>query len=260
MGSELAYDRRIDPRRITSRIDFTDFEAQRPALNAVLDGYTPFANATDLARFVANKGLEVSGTNSTTALCTWATGGGITLTTAGAAADQMIVGAHTNTNQGPVANTYWSTDKEISFEIFLITGSVVTQAKFWAGMKLTSTEAVATDNDQVYFRYAATTAATSLTFISSRSGTDTTTTLPTDKFAVWAASTAYRLRFDVLANRTVIASVGVGNTGTLTPISVAPLPALTTGINLLPFFGVEGVTTAAKAMTVQYVEIGKLRV
>lgn len=256
MSADVLYDRRFDPRRITIREEF----ALRPARNDVLDSYTPYAAATDLARLVANKGWEVTGTNSTTALVTYAAGGGITITTAGAAADQMLVGAHVNTVQGRVKNIDWLTQKELSFEIFLLTGSVVTQAKFFAGFKLTSTPVVATDDDQIYFRYDATTVATAMTFVASRAGTDVTTTLSTDRFAVIAASTAYRLRFDVLANRTVVASMAVGNTGNLTPIGVAPLPALTTGIALLPFFGVEGVTTVAKAITVQYVELGKLRV
>lgn len=251
--AELVAQRRFDPRRITLREDFI----LCPALNAVLDTYTPFAAATDLAKEVANHAWEVSGTNMTTALCTYNIAGGITLTTAGAAADQALLGAHTNTNQGAFNAISWLSNKEVSFEAGIVLDTAVTQQTIIAGLKLTSTPVTATDNDQAMFRYTATTVATAFTFVSSRSGTDTTTTVRPE-IAVAAASTYYRLRIDVLSDRTVIAQIGTGINGPLVPIGVAPLPALTTGIALKPFIGIEAVDTVAYNLHVRYVELGRL--
>jgi hypothetical protein len=253
MPANVAYDRRHDPRRVTLREDFI----QRPALNAVLDSYTPFAAATDLAKEVANHAWEVSGTNMTTALCTYNIAGGITMTCAGAAADQALLGAHTNTNQGIFNAISWLSNKEVSFECGLVLHSTITQMTAIAGLKLTSDPTIATDNDQAMFRIANTTVAAAWTFISSRSGTDTTTTVRPE-IAATVASTYYRLRIDVLSDRTVIASIGTGINGSLVPIGVAPLPALTTGIALKPFIGVHAVDSAAYALHVRYVELGRL--
>ena len=253
--AELIAQRRFDPRRITLRENFL----QRPALNAVLLWPTPYEADNANAVQIANRDFEVSGTNMTTALCTFnVTGGGITLTTDGAANDQALLGTHTDTDASLWNDMEWDTSYEPSFECMVKLGSSLVQYTGVFGFKLTSTPVVATDNDQACFRFANTTTATnSWTFISSRSGTDVTTTARPE-IAIPTASTVYRLRVDVLADRTVVASIGTGVQGNLVPVALSPLDALTADVNLLPFIGIQTTATGAKACSVYYVECGRL--
>jgi len=254
MSSELAFDRRMDPNRITLRETFL----QRPALNAVMAWPTPYAAASAQAIAVANRNFEVSGSNMTTALCTFnAAGGGITLTTAGGGTDEAMLGAHSDTNQSAFKNIEWDTTYEPSFEAKIKLHSDLTQCSLVCGFKLTGTSVVATDNDQAMFAFTNTTAITPWTFVHSRAGTDTTESLDPFHFAKPVVSTIYRLRIDVLSDRTVVASIGVGNGGALKPITSYPLPALTADVNLLPFIGVLESEAEAKAVTVYYVECGR---
>lgn len=249
---EKIYDRKFRQDRKTYCFDFL----QRPGLNADKDWPTPYEATTAIAQEVVNMDFEVSGTNMTSALCTACAGGGITLTTAGATNDQALIGAHTNTSMTALNGDLFKSNYEPSFEALIKTHTAITQQTFIAGFKLTSAPAIATDNDQACFRFSNTTVATAWTFISSRSGTDTTTTVRAEAAGVTVLSTIYRLRIDVLSDRTVLASIGTGITGALKEISLAPLAALTTNISLLPFLGIQNLNTGATAFSLMRLELG----
>jgi hypothetical protein len=125
---------------------------QRPGLNADLAAATP--NAAEIATsFSKHKDLEILGTNMTSALCTSAEGGGITLTTAGADGDSGILLAHLDTAQTALATCNWDSANRPLFMANIVTGANITNAIIWAGFKLTNTPVTATDADQAFFRY-----------------------------------------------------------------------------------------------------------
>lgn len=242
----------LDPTRFVLRENF----AQIPALNAVLaladasGGAGP--NAAEFAAYtIANKNFEVQGTNMTTALATAATTGGLTLTTAGADADQAIVCPHLDTKQTQWASTVWGSSTSSTFETVITTGSSVAKTIIWAGFKLTNDPTIATDNDQCYFRYSSADSSGAWQIITSRSGTDTTTVVDTGQSAAPAASTTYRLRIAINSarqprfwiNDKEIFYSGIGSV----------FPALTATITFKPYIGVmaNGTTPGAKAITVR---------
>lgn len=254
MGMEPIFDRQFNPNRYALVEKFL----QRPALNAVLDFGTP-TNAEVIAGHVANQNFEVSGTNMTTALCTFSTSGGITLTTAGASNDQALLGVHTNTNQTAWGKAgLWGSENSTRFETIIKTGSSIAAATIIAGLKLTSTPVIATDADQVYFRYEPSENGGAWQFIHSRSDTDTTTVAPTSVIPVVAASTFYRLIVDIDADRKVQAYIGTGINGTPIPVTANKLAALTDAIDFYPFIGVQATAAAAKAIDVKYLECSRL--
>lgn len=241
----------LEANRFTLREDFL----QRPALNAVIglpgsDSTSPTAAAL-AAYTVANKNFEVLGTNATTALVTHSTAGGITLTTAGADADQIIILPHLDTGQSLWASTIWGSAKSATFETVIQTGASLAKTIFWAGFKLTNTHTIATDDDQCYFRYSSADSAGAWQIITSRAGTDTTTAVDTGAVAAPVASTKYRLRMALNAarqprfwiNEKEVFYNGAGSV----------FPALTDAITFKPYIGIQanGATPGAKTIDVR---------
>tara|TARA_R110000851_G_scaffold14346_5_gene48655 strand:- start:523 stop:1749 length:1227 start_codon:yes stop_codon:yes gene_type:complete len=129
---------------------------QRPGLNAVIATSEDAANT--IIHNVANKNFEVLGTNMTTALCTFDAGdatvgrAGITLTTAGADADQAILLPHLDTNQTAWNEVIWGTENSVEWECSISTNAIDNQ-KVWAGLKLTNDQLAITDANSVWFCY-----------------------------------------------------------------------------------------------------------
>jgi len=76
--------------------------------------------------------------------------------TAGADADQHILGAHLEVTMTPLAVANWDTANELMFYCNLVTGPQAADlhnSRIWAGWKLTNTDVVATDADQAMFIY-----------------------------------------------------------------------------------------------------------
>lgn len=219
---------------------------QRPALNAdILITSTNPTLAQMALRFAANRDFEVLGTNMTTALCTHSTGGGITLTTAGAENDQAILSVHLDATQTTWATTDFSTDDEIALATRLKTGASIAAATIWFGWKLTNTPVVATDANQAFFRYEPSTNSGKFQAVYSVSGTD----YELDTGVTVAAATEYVLEISVDDDRVPRFFIN----GKL----VATGTALTTGIDLLPYAGVQAGAAAAKAITVRKICVAK---
>ena len=223
-----------------SRIVLVEDFKQRPILNAeaLITSGTPTLAQMAL-RFRANRDFEVLGTNMTSALCTHATGGGITLTTAGAANDQGILSVHLDSGQTQWATIDFSTDDETAFGARIKTGASIADATIWAGLKLTNTPVVATDANQAFFRYEPATNSGKFQAVYSVSGTD----YEIDTGVTVEASTAYNLEIAIDSARVARFYINSEEVGT----SVA----LTTGIDLLPYVGVQAGAAAAKAVTVR---------
>lgn len=206
-----------------------------------------YENLLTLPHIAANQSASTNtaaiiaaGTNSVDGGATFATTGGVTLTTTTGSGDQEAL-AFTNTNSG------WGTVSLIAnngliFETQIVTGAAITSEVVWAGLKLTFTSVVATDDDQTFFRYAAATDGF-WHIVTSVGGTDVD--MATDVTVV--VSTAYLFQIRVGTDRKPHyfingKRVGIG-------------AALTASTALKPFVGVQTATTAAKNITVRHLRV-----
>ena len=172
--------------------------------------------------------MEVdAGTNATSALSTFSTGGGLPLTTAGASADQEII------RSKAVA---------LAFRCRLKTGASIADVRIVAGLFLTVAQPFAegTDNDAIFFTFADASSA-NFRLCYNVGGTDAAL----DSGLAVAASTTYDLMITVSADRIVTFFIDDKIRGT------SGSTALTADIDLLPFIGVEARATAAKACTIR---------
>lgn len=219
--------------------------SRKPGLNADIALDENSNAAAHLAANIADRDFEVLGTNMTSALCTYNPEGGITLTTAGASGDSAILLPHLDANQTRWTTITWGTDQETEYEVWLVTGAAITSTTIWAGLKLTNTDTVATDNDQVFLRYQNGVNSGAWQVISSIGGTDTTT----NTTVTVATSTSYLLKIRVRSNRTA----EVWLNGRLLYVTAA----LTDATDLIPYVGVKAGAAAAKAVTVRGCAIGR---
>lgn len=230
-------------RQSPDRYYLEEFFKQKPALNAVIglpgsDSTSPTAAAL-AAYTIANKDFEVLGTNAiTTDIAYSTTEGGITLTAHSTTNDSTIILPHLDTNQTSWAQIKWGTENSVEWEAVIRTAASVASIGIWAGLKLTNTPTVATDADQVMFRFnTGDTNSTKWQLISSIGDTDTTT----DTGLVVAASTIYKLRITIDAARK--ATFYINDTPYYTTA------ALTNDVDLIPYVGVISLTAATKVIT-----------
>ena len=142
--------------------------------------------------------------------------------------------------------------------------------KVWAGLKLTNDQLVATDDDQIFFKFQsdATNSESFTTFanwhlVHSIGGTDYISRLP---IAV-AADTQYHLKIKIDSDRKATIFVnGIqynvtttsGSTGGTAVTAVQPgtaatkTDALTNDVDLIPYIGIEAGAAAAEAINVHY--------
>jgi len=258
------------------RYALQEYFKQKPALNAVIDTTGATSSAALIAYTIANRDFEVLGTNMTTALATFdTTRAGLTITTAGADEDQAIICPHLDTNQTTWATVLWGTENAVVWEASISTNAIDNQ-KVWAGLKLTNDQLIATDADQLFFKFQtdatnseAFTDFTVLHFVHSIGGTDYISALP----ITVAADTTYHLRIEIDAARTATIFVnGVqynitttsGSTGGTAVTSVAQdaspvrTAALTNDVDLIPYIGIEAGAAAAEALDVHYEGISRV--
>ena len=249
------------------------FEAfyQRPGLNAI-NIIDPDANdAAALAvTQAANKNFETLGTNYTTAFTTFsATQAGITMTTATADQDQAILLPHLDTNQTSWSGTKWGTENQVEWECSISIPALDNQ-KVWAGLKLTNDQLVATDDNQMFFKYQsdatnseAFTTFANWHFVHSIGGTDFISRLP---IAV-EADTQYHFKIEVDSDRKAAIFVnGIqynvtttsGSTGgTAVTTGTTKTGALTNDVDLIPYIGIENGAAAAEVLNVHYQSISR---
>jgi hypothetical protein len=199
----------------------------KPGLNADIQ------NAAEATREIADPDFELLGTNATSGSSAINAEGGVRLTTAGADGDEVILVPHLDASQSAWGLVTWGTDREVEWECFIKSGSNITNAIIWAGLKLTNTEVTVTDNDQVFFRYEDDVNSGKFQAIYSIGGTDTAT----DAAVTVATSTQYHLRISIDASR--IARMYINDA------LVATSTALTDATDLIPYIGVAADGAAA---------------
>ena len=248
------------------RVYLDEWFLQRPGLNANIDQ----VSTVEVQRAL-NRNWEALGTNMTTALCTFATtGAGVLATTAGADQDQGILTPHLDTAATAWAGTLWGTENSVHFETSLQIPALDNQ-KVWAGLKLTNDQLVATDANQMFFKYQ--TDATNSEafddfakwhFVHSIGGTDYISVLP----ITVAINTPYHFKIEVDSDRKASIFVnGIqynvtttsGSTGGTAVTAVqagkqaVKTAALTDDVDLIPYVGIEAGAAAAEAVNVHYI-------
>jgi len=234
---------------------------QRPGINGDIDA----VSTTEVQRAL-NRNWEALGTNMTTALCTFATtGAGVLVTTATADQDQGILLPHLDTAATAWAGTLWGTENSVHFETSLQIPALDNQ-KVWTGLKLTNDQLVATDANQMFFKYQtdatnseAFTDFTKWHFVHSIGGTDYISVLP----ITVATNTPYHFKIEVDSDRKAAIFVNgiqynvtttAGSTGgTAVTTGTTRTAALTDNIDLIPYVGIEAGAAAAEAVNVHYV-------
>ena len=263
----VEHDRTIsDPAMDARRFYLEEWFLQRPGLNANIDQ----ASTVEVQRAL-NRNWEALGTNMTTALCTFATtSAGVLATTAGADEDQAILTPHLDTAATAWAGALWGTENSVHFETSIMLPAIDNQ-KVWAGLKLTNDQLVATDANQIFFKFQ-TDATNSEAFsdysywhlVHSIGGTDYISQIP----VTVAANTPYHLKIEIDSDRKATCFInGVqynitstsGSTGGTAVTAVQPSTAatksaaLTDDIDLIPYVGIEAGAGAAEAVNVHYV-------
>ena len=234
---------------------------QRPGINANIDQ----VSTVEVQRAL-NRNWEALGTNMTTALATFAaTSAGILATTAGADADQAILTPHLDTAATAWAGTKWGTENEVHFETSIMLPALDNQ-KVWAGLKLTNDQLVATDDDQMFFKFQtdatnseAFTDFTTWHFVHSIGGTDFISQLP----ITVATNTPYHLKITIDSDRKAsifvngeqynVTTTSGSTGGTAVTKGTTPSGALTDDVDFIPYVGIEAGAAAAEAVNVHYV-------
>ena len=250
--------------------------AKKPGLNAVSIIDPDADSASALAAYViANRDFETLGTNMTTALTTFpGTSAGIKMTTAGADQDQAILLPHLDANMSAWSKVLWGTENSVEWECSIMLPALDNQ-KVWAGLKLTNDQLVATDDDQIFFKFQsdATNSEAFTTFanwhlVHSIGGTDYISKLP---IAV-AANTPYHLKIAIDSDRKATCFVNgvqynitstAGSTGGTAVTAVeagkaaTKSAALTNDVDLIPYIGIEAGAAAAEAIDVHWTSISR---
>jgi hypothetical protein len=260
--SGLVSDRTLGtPIQDARRVYFDEWFLQRPGLNANIDQ----VSTVEVQRAL-NRNWEALGTNMTTALATFATtSGGVLATTAGADQDQAILTPHLDTAATAWAGTLWGTENQVHFETSIMLPALDNQ-KVWAGLKLTNDQLVATDANQVFFKYQtdatnseAFTDYAKWHFVHSIGGTDYISQLP----ITVAANTPYHLKITIDSDRKAsifvngiqynVTTTSGSTGGTAVTTGTTPTAALTDDIDLIPYVGIEAGAAAAEAVNCHYV-------
>lgn len=254
-----------------------EFFTQRALANSAMDGGVATAggntyadsaiNAALLAANLLNPNFEIQGTNSTSALCTFAAPPitGITLTTAGADADQEILTPHLNTTQSvwAVANQ-WKSNYQPRFEAWVRTGASIAKTIIRVGLALTNAMDVdisnaVIDDDLVTFVYDSqqTLNSTYWKLLTSRAGVDTID--PIVKAGAVAADTWYHLVIEI--DSSLKPHIYINGYDMTDQLSTAGKAALVTAKALIPFIGVagNGATPTAKSISVRYLSMSRIQ-
>ena len=236
------------------------------------------ASTTESTNTPVSRQFEILGTNHTSALATFSsTVAGMTITTAGADQDRMIVAPHLDTKQGAWSGVKWGTENQVHWECSIRTSSAIDNQWIWAGLKKTNVVELATDTEQAFFTFGtdadnsgqAFDDFTKLHFVHSIGGTDYISVLP----ITVAASTNYHLKVVFDSSRKVTIYVnGIqynvtstsGSTGGTAVTAVQPgtvatkSAAITDDVDLIPYIGIEANDGAAAALDVQFEAISRL--
>lgn len=215
-------------------LNWTAGQRGKPGLNADIQ------NAAEATRMVTDPDFEILGTNAVSTDITFNPEGGIIMETAGADGDEDILCPHLDANQSAWTQITWGTDQQTRWECRIKTGASIGDCIIWAGLKLTMTDVMITDANQVYFRYENGVTSGHWEAISSIGGSD----IATDSGVTVTINTDYHLIIEIQADRSALFYINDTLVETTTP--------LTDATDLIPYIGVaaDG-AAAAKSLIVR---------
>lgn len=235
---------------------------QLPGLNADIDQI----GTVEVARALS-KDVEVVGTNMTSALATFTSGGGCTVTTAGADNDQAIVVPHADALITALDDMLWKTANQPYISANIITGASIAATTIWLGFQdgdggvgeTTPAGIIGTPADQFGFMYSSEGASTTTEWscVSSRAGVDTETVALRDADVSTsaedvAASTLYR--FEAYLDKDLIPTYAINGI----QVATADNTALGSVTDVKFCIGVHAHAAAAKAITVRNFAVSQL--
>lgn len=220
--------------RSSGRVYLEEFFHKLPSINAS-------------AAYSVNENFEVLGTNGSADDVTFSTTrAGIQLQTDGATNDQVIILPHLASGLSAWTGIKWGTENQVIWECAISTAASITDCLFWAGLKLTNTSTVATDADQVFFRFQQGTD-TYWVVESSIGGTDTATASTVTP----AVNTIYRFRIIIDSSRRAHCYINDAH--------VYTTAALTNDVDFIPYVGVQDVGAgAAQTLILHYEKISRI--
>jgi len=229
-------------------LTFTGKVRTSPGRYSLEENFLQLPNENSTISIVYNLDFELLGMNADIADFSWdTTAGGVKLETGSADNDQVIILPHLDTKQTAWTGVLWGTENQVVWEAQLRTSASVANILLWAGLKLTNDPVIATDNDQIYFRFDTDVALeTTWQVISSIGGTDTTT----DSGVTVAASTNYNLRIEVDSARKAHFYIN--------DALVYITTALTNDIDLIPYVGVQQLSSGDASVTLCYEKISRI--
>jgi hypothetical protein len=187
------------------------------------------------------------GTNADITDFSWSTiDGGLLLETGSADNDQVIILPHLDTKQTAWTGVLWGTENQVIWEAQIRTTAVITPVLIWAGLKLTNTPIIATDADQVFFRYDTDVPNTTWQCVSSIGGVDTTT----DSGVTVETATSYNLRIEIDSARRA--------TFYINDVAIYTTAALTNDVDLIPYVGLQQLGSGDSSLVLCYEKISRI--
>lgn len=204
---------------LSNRFELIHKPGKLPALNAAIAA-------------IYDQDFEILGTNASADDVTVADVGW-KMETDGADGDEVILVPHLDAGQTPWTMVKWGTDNQVEWECMFVTGTSIANTIVWGGLKLTNTEVVATDNDQVFVRYEDDVNGGKFQVVYSIGGVDYTV----DSLIAVAASTKYHVEIKINDERK--ASVYINGA------FICETRQLTNAVDLIPYVGVAADGAAA---------------
>jgi hypothetical protein len=171
----------------------------------------------------------------------------LTITSTTADNDQVIILPYVSTGSYTAwSGVKWGTENQVLWDAAIRTSATVTTILIWAGLKLTNTPTIATDADQVFFRYSTDDADAGWIVESSIGGTDTATA----SGVTCAASTIYRFRIIIDSSRRAHCYINDKH--------IYTTAALTNDVDLIPYIGIQNLGGTAHSITVSYEKISRI--
>lgn len=216
--------------RVTGKVGISKrYELEyTPGVYGIPSALSDTTSSTEATNITCDRNFILTGTNAVTDDVLINAEGGITMSTRGADGDATILTPHTLTSISAWNTVTWGTDKEVEWECWIRTGSNITNAIIWAGLKKTSTPVVITDTDQVFFRYEDDVNSALWEAVSSIGGTDSQ-----DDAAVAAVATSTQYHLKITIDDGRIARMYIND------VLVKTTGQLDDTVDFKPYIGVE---------------------
>lgn len=197
-------------------------------------GQRGLVTVTGSVLFTTDHDFELLGLNAVAADCTYYADGGLLLGSHGADGDATLIAPWLSAgNKTPWTGITWGTGQQVEWECDVQTTAGIASEIIWAGLKLTNTDVITTDNDSVFFRYQDTSNSGKWVANDSTNNVDTST----DSGVTVAVNTRYHLKIAIDSSR--VARFFING------VLVKTSGALTASTNFIPYIGVKASGQAA---------------